>query len=137
MMMCPLCKCDSDSHDHLFFQCSYARQFWNKVNQKIGMGCIETDWKNIVSNMTLLYNGSSIDSIIRRLGLAASVYLIWQERNLRLIKEESRDVEILFEELCEVMRLRLSSLKVKNSEAVLRAQKNWNISMDICDGEAV
>ncbi|PWA77472.1 reverse transcriptase domain, Reverse transcriptase zinc-binding domain protein [Artemisia annua] len=101
------------------------------------MVCIESDWKNIVSNMTLMYNGSSIDSIIRRLGLAASVYLIWQERNLRLFKEESRSVEILFEELCEIIRLRMSSLKVKNSEAVLRAQKSWNISLDICEGGAL
>ena len=69
--------------------------------------------------------------------MAACVYQIWQERNLRLFKEESKNVEILFEELCVVMRLRLSSLKVKNFEAVLRAQKNWNISMDICDGGAV
>ncbi|PWA62607.1 reverse transcriptase zinc-binding domain-containing protein [Artemisia annua] len=81
MMVCFLCTSDCDSNNHLFFQCSFASQFWNKVKQKIGLSSNAIEWKDIVRNMALKYNGSSIDSIVRRLGLAASVYLIWQKRN--------------------------------------------------------
>ncbi|GJY12210.1 RNA-directed DNA polymerase, eukaryota, reverse transcriptase zinc-binding domain protein [Tanacetum coccineum] len=35
MMACPLCNQDIDSHQHLFFQCQYANQFWAKAKSKI------------------------------------------------------------------------------------------------------
>ncbi|GJZ84463.1 RNA-directed DNA polymerase, eukaryota, reverse transcriptase zinc-binding domain protein [Tanacetum coccineum] len=31
MMMCSLCNQDMDSHQHLFFQCKYAEDFWSKI----------------------------------------------------------------------------------------------------------
>ncbi|GKE16406.1 hypothetical protein Tco_1423983 [Tanacetum coccineum] len=39
------------------------------------------DWNMIISPMSRMYCGSSIGSVIRRVGFAACVYLIWQERN--------------------------------------------------------
>ena len=66
-------------------------------------------------------SGNTINSIIRRLCLAASVYLIWRERNCRLFKEEKRSVKELFEVFRDTIRFRLASLKAKPISAVLRA----------------
>nr|GEW51184.1 RNA-directed DNA polymerase, eukaryota, reverse transcriptase zinc-binding domain protein [Tanacetum cinerariifolium] len=56
-------------------------EFWGIVKHKIGANYPELEWNELVDLIADLYSGNSIDSIIRRLGLAASVYLIWKERN--------------------------------------------------------
>ncbi|GKA31750.1 reverse transcriptase zinc-binding domain-containing protein [Tanacetum coccineum] len=129
MMVCSLCLKDKDSHKHLFFQCKYSTQFWNRVKQKISLRCTEVEWSDIVNNMAMEYNGNSINSVIRRLGLAASVYLLWQERNNRLFRGEKRSIDELYEVFVETIRLRLSSLKAKLTKAVTKAQLNWNIKI--------
>nr|GEU91504.1 ribonuclease H-like domain-containing protein [Tanacetum cinerariifolium] len=58
-----------------------------------------------------------------RLSLAASVYLIWQERNRRIFKEEKRSTKELFSIFKDTIKLRLMSLKVKDSCAVRGVQK--------------
>ncbi|GJZ07560.1 RNA-directed DNA polymerase, eukaryota, reverse transcriptase zinc-binding domain protein [Tanacetum coccineum] len=40
MMVCPLCKKDMDSHQHLFFQCEYSAEVWERIKVKAG---IQTD----------------------------------------------------------------------------------------------
>ena len=74
-------------------------------------------------------NGNNIKSIIRRLSIAASVYLIWKERNSRLFRDEKRSVEDQFEIFCDIIKLKLAGLKVKTSMAVIRAQEEWNVKM--------
>ncbi|GJR26469.1 putative nucleotidyltransferase, ribonuclease H [Tanacetum coccineum] len=80
-----------------------------------------------------LWNGNSINSIVRRLCLAASVYFIWQERNSRIFKDEKRKVEVLFKALCDTIKLRLYSLKVRASKAVINIEKIWDIRMNHYD----
>ncbi|GKC68404.1 RNA-directed DNA polymerase, eukaryota, reverse transcriptase zinc-binding domain protein [Tanacetum coccineum] len=95
MMACPLCRKDMDSHHHLFFQCEYAASFWSKVQAKVGMLNANLGWSELVGKFSDMYCGNSIDSIIRRLSLAACVYLVWQERNWRLFREEKRSPDDL------------------------------------------
>ncbi|GKB71597.1 RNA-directed DNA polymerase, eukaryota, reverse transcriptase zinc-binding domain protein [Tanacetum coccineum] len=46
-----------------------------------------------------------------------------------IFKEDMKFVKELTKELFEIMRLRLSSLKAKKSQAVLKAQLRWNIKL--------
>lgn len=48
MMVCALCNEDSDSHQHLFFACNYAKQFWNRVCLKTGLHWDEWDWNDTI-----------------------------------------------------------------------------------------
>ncbi|GJT38739.1 RNA-directed DNA polymerase, eukaryota, reverse transcriptase zinc-binding domain protein [Tanacetum coccineum] len=77
--------------------CDYSSQFWQLVKKKV----------EVVNN--------------------ASIYLIWQERNARLFKEEKRNVDDLFRNLVEIVTLRLSSLKVKRSKEVHKIEDSWNV----------
>ena len=131
MMACPLCYQDMDSHPHLFFKCEYANQFWGNVVRKVGMSCGKMDWEEIVSSFANSFNGNSIASVIKRLALAASVYLIWQERNNRIFREEQRSCDELFKIWQDNMRFRMMSLKVKPSVAVLKVQEEWNVKMNV------
>lgn len=127
LMVCPLCCKEMDSHNHLFFKCQYAEQIWEKVVMKMGVQCEKMDWEDIIKEFAGQFNGNSVGSIIRRLCLAASVYMIWQERNQRIFRDEYRRWEEVYEIILENIRLRLMSLKAKRSVAVLKAQEEWNV----------
>ncbi|GJT75328.1 hypothetical protein Tco_1042053 [Tanacetum coccineum] len=61
--------------------------------------------KMIISHMSSLYCGNSIDSVIRRVGFAACVYLIWQERNYRIFRDEKRSIRELTDLFTEIIRM--------------------------------
>ncbi|GJW67965.1 RNA-directed DNA polymerase, eukaryota, reverse transcriptase zinc-binding domain protein [Tanacetum coccineum] len=119
VMCCALCKNDAESHSHLFFECEYSKTFWSKVVDKVGMACNNYKLNEIVAGLSKKTNGNSIDSIIRRICFAASVYLVWQERNNRIFRDEKRNVEDLFGIFNDTLRMRLMSLKVKRSVAAI------------------
>ncbi|GKA60178.1 hypothetical protein Tco_0759585, partial [Tanacetum coccineum] len=108
--------------------CDYSSQFWQLVKKKVEVVNNGKDRSTIVNGFATMKNGNSIRSVIRRPCLAASIYLIWQERNARLFKDEKRNVDDLFRNLVEIVTLRLSSLKVKRSKEVHKIEDSWNNS---------
>ena len=70
-------------------------------------------------------------SIVRIWCLTTSVYLILQERNSRLVKDEKRTVEDLFNSMCDVIKMRRASLKMKWSQAVCDTEKVWDIKLNV------
>nr|GEW49915.1 hypothetical protein [Tanacetum cinerariifolium] len=107
---------------HLFFQCKFVEELWNKVNNKMELTNDSRYWNDIVDLFSNMYSGNSINSIIRRLSLSACVYLIWQERSCRIVRIERTNGD-LFNSFNEIIRMRLMSLKAKNSQAMMEAQK--------------
>ncbi|PWA58483.1 RNA-directed DNA polymerase, eukaryota, Reverse transcriptase zinc-binding domain protein [Artemisia annua] len=128
LMICPLCYNDMDSHSHLFFKCKYAGQFWGKVLVNIEINCGNMEWNEIVNEFARKFNGNSIGSVIRRLSLAASVYLIWQERNNKLFRGKQRGWEELYKMFHETIRMRLMNLKVK---PICKVQQAWDAKMKV------
>nr|GFA64816.1 RNA-directed DNA polymerase, eukaryota, reverse transcriptase zinc-binding domain protein [Tanacetum cinerariifolium] len=49
------------------------------------------------------------------------------EINWRLFRDEKRSLEVLLKCFEDVIRMRLMSLRVKNSEDMVRVQQNWNL----------
>lgn len=82
-MLCPLCENCSDSHDHLFFTCAYARQVWRNVKREVDLWGFPDSWNLI---MEMLRDGRGPGRRIQRLALSASIYFIWRERNSRLFR---------------------------------------------------
>nr|GEV05005.1 hypothetical protein [Tanacetum cinerariifolium] len=108
---------------HIFFQCKFVEELWNKVKNRMELTNDSRYWNDIVDLFSYMYSGYFINSIIRRLSLSACVYLIWQERNCRIVRNERRTNEDLFNSFNEIIRMRLMSLKAKNSQAMMEAQK--------------
>nr|GEY24324.1 reverse transcriptase zinc-binding domain-containing protein [Tanacetum cinerariifolium] len=50
-----------------------------------------SDWNDIIETMRNDLCNKTIRSIVRRLGVAASLYFIWHERNKRLFADEKRE----------------------------------------------
>nr|GEW97875.1 RNA-directed DNA polymerase, eukaryota, reverse transcriptase zinc-binding domain protein [Tanacetum cinerariifolium] len=51
--VCPLCKKDKDSHEHMFFKCEFAKQIWEHLNDKLGFLRSNNELKNIVSFLSM------------------------------------------------------------------------------------
>ncbi|PWA88620.1 reverse transcriptase domain, Reverse transcriptase zinc-binding domain protein [Artemisia annua] len=97
----------------------------------MGSKCNNLEWNGLINDFANQSNGNSIGSIIRRLCLAISVYLIWQERNCIIFRNEFREWEDLYNIGCEIVKMRLLSLTMKPSKAVFKAQADWEVLFKI------
>ena len=62
-----------------------------------------------------------------RLCFAACVYSLWYERNCRIFRDEKKEPDDVAKSILENVKLKLMSLKVKNSVAVRIVEKEWGI----------
>ncbi|KAJ9542514.1 hypothetical protein OSB04_029020 [Centaurea solstitialis] len=112
-LICSLCECCLDSHDHLFFTCPYSKDVWRKVKREVGLHGFPESWTLI---MDLLNEGRGPVKLIQRLALAATVYFLWIERNTRLFKKTKRVGMQIFKDtrsvIIERMAYRNNSLPV-------------------------
>ncbi|GJW00158.1 RNA-directed DNA polymerase, eukaryota, reverse transcriptase zinc-binding domain protein [Tanacetum coccineum] len=129
MLACPLCLNDMDSHNHLFFNCEFSKRMWQMIKRKSEVKINGSDWGSIIQELAIMQNGNSIGNVVRRLYLATSINLIWQERNNRLFKNAKMNVEELFTNLVDTVTQRLCSLKVKRTKAVEKVETGWNIKL--------
>ncbi|GJY90847.1 RNA-directed DNA polymerase, eukaryota, reverse transcriptase zinc-binding domain protein [Tanacetum coccineum] len=127
---CPLCEECPDSHEHLFFKCPYSMKIWIELKKKINMEEVNNDWENILNRVTDMACNNSIRSVLRRVVLAACVYYIWDERNKRLFGNQKRNHEALMQLIINNIRMKLVSLKVKNSIQVSTVSKEWQVTMN-------
>lgn len=128
-LRCSLCNNGQDSHDYLFFNCNYSRMVWQQMKRVSRIQCLDNSWKGVLDELIALPNVKSIWIIVQKLVFAASVYFLWQERNVRLFQNNKRK----WEDLCSVIqnnvRLKLSSLKVLKTSSVQEAFRVWEVSM--------
>ncbi|XP_035843943.1 uncharacterized protein LOC110931624 [Helianthus annuus] len=82
-MCCLLCYADLETHDHLFFQCSYSEKVWRIVRSKVGMTMVNEKWDDIVEWLIPRAKSRAIRMVASRLIVAAAAYAIWSERNAR------------------------------------------------------
>ncbi|KAJ9536659.1 LOW QUALITY PROTEIN: hypothetical protein OSB04_un000132 [Centaurea solstitialis] len=78
---CSLCGVVMDSHQHLFFECTYSSNVWSQVKDAIGWRDAPQLWDGI---MVALSGPTPPKKFIHKIGLAATVYMVWKERNRRL-----------------------------------------------------
>ncbi|GKF36697.1 reverse transcriptase domain, reverse transcriptase zinc-binding domain protein, partial [Tanacetum coccineum] len=89
---CPLCESQPDSHDQLFFDCSYSNQAWKHVTDLAGLSQKHYNIYDVVSSILLIAKRRTSDIVIIKLVIAASPYFLWQERNERLFKNNKRSM---------------------------------------------
>ncbi|GJZ82299.1 RNA-directed DNA polymerase, eukaryota, reverse transcriptase zinc-binding domain protein [Tanacetum coccineum] len=89
--------------------------------------CDPGEQEDVIHALCKMKNNNSIWSIVRRITLGSTVYFISNVRNTRLFKREKRGIEAVGEILRETIRLKLMSLIVKNSAAVLQVEQTWDI----------
>jgi hypothetical protein len=91
---CIFCHVDDESHSHLFFGCQWTSLLWNRVKH----------WLHITRNMSTLdkavrglcKSGSGAAGRMKRVSLAITVYIIWEERNKRIFDGSCSTIAALF-----------------------------------------
>nr|GEV38134.1 reverse transcriptase domain, reverse transcriptase zinc-binding domain protein [Tanacetum cinerariifolium] len=73
----------------------------------------------VINDLVQMNNNTAIRSILRRIVVAVTVYYVWQERNKRIMANEFRSADVLFEIILEYVKLKIMSLKevIVNSDA--------------------
>ncbi|KAI8551744.1 hypothetical protein RHMOL_Rhmol06G0210100 [Rhododendron molle] len=125
---CLLCSTNLESHSHLFFQCSFSSTLWYGAWNKVSVSGISNNLDDIVAWFNLNVQGKSSRSLLMRSILAAAVYLIWRERNLRFSQGKTLHVELLALQLVNSIRDFLSSRRgVRPSARNKALAGSWNL----------
>ncbi|KAJ9536672.1 hypothetical protein OSB04_un000145 [Centaurea solstitialis] len=103
-MRCSLCGTCMDSCSHLFFECNFSKQVWLIVKKKIHWHGAPNTWENIMLGLS----DSTLppSALLQKLGLEATVYFIWKERNKRLFTNERTPALQVAKEIIEVAQMR-------------------------------
>nr|GEY66007.1 hypothetical protein [Tanacetum cinerariifolium] len=99
--VCPLCKTQLDSHSHLFFECNFSTKVWLAIRHLAGMDTIGPNLSDIIMHLTPIAHRRTKDSIFGKLILAAPAYFIWVERNNRLFRSLSKNVD----DVCDMIKV--------------------------------
>ncbi|GJY45931.1 hypothetical protein Tco_0434994 [Tanacetum coccineum] len=70
-----------DSHNHLFFECPFASEVWDRMKGLAGLDSSSPNIYAIIIGLIPIASRRSIQCLIAKLVVAASAYYIWQERN--------------------------------------------------------
>ncbi|GJR18473.1 putative reverse transcriptase domain-containing protein [Tanacetum coccineum] len=113
LLKCPLCDLVPDSHDHLFFECSFSSQVWSKVRVLCGMDDISPRLMDVVAFIIPISKGKTVVIILSRIMVAATSYYIWLERNGRLFKKNTSSLDQIVDVIMSTVRLKLVTFKFK------------------------
>ena len=92
----------------------------------IGMNC-SSNWHEIIDEFSKMKANRNIWSIMRRLVLGATVYYVWQERNLRIFMNCERTVDVLVQTIMENIKWRIMSFIVKETVNVKEVEAKWKV----------
>ncbi|GJY42939.1 homeodomain-like protein [Tanacetum coccineum] len=117
-LRCSLCGLLTDTHEHLFFECSYSSKVWCLVHRLAGMDHIQPVLEDVVNWFQPMAAKRTVINVVGKLLFAASVYFIWIERNQRLFKNIRRIPEELRDAIVITVRLKLVTFRFKNKARV-------------------
>ncbi|GKC11351.1 hypothetical protein Tco_1008133 [Tanacetum coccineum] len=109
-LRCSLCGSQQDSHEHLFFECSYSSKVWNYIRNLAGMEQVPPVLDDIVLWFIPMANKRSFKNVVGKMLFAAASYYLWLERNNRLFKNIRRSPEEIRDLIMTTVRLKLVRL---------------------------
>ncbi|GJR93536.1 hypothetical protein Tco_0265710 [Tanacetum coccineum] len=129
--VCPLCEMQPDSHEHLFFDCSFSQQVWSRVKQFAGLMGSSPSLASIVSILMPIAKRKTVKSCIGKLTFAAAAYFIWQERNSRLFKSLKRSIQEVVDCIMFAVRLKLLSCRFRKSKDAIMFARLWELPLSM------
>ncbi|GJV18773.1 RNA-directed DNA polymerase, eukaryota, reverse transcriptase zinc-binding domain protein [Tanacetum coccineum] len=78
VMNCALCSQGQDSHQHLFFQCPYSKQVWNKAKLKADMNIGSCNWKENMEYIKDLPSTKNIWTVVKKLKVKRTEEDLWK-----------------------------------------------------------
>jgi hypothetical protein len=102
---CSLCGLHDETHDHLFFECSYSAMVWNTLSEKSLINWPSMSWHGLLLwAATSLRDNKVFSHLLARQILSSTVYFVWYERNNRIFNQASKTPQVLSGEIIETIR---------------------------------
>ncbi|XP_035845267.1 uncharacterized protein LOC110933789 [Helianthus annuus] len=120
-------KRQMDSHDHLFFECSYSSNVLDALKERSCMKKVPNKWEDIMRWLQPKASSRSLNSVIAKLTIKATAYYVWQERNYRFFNNQLRPPEVLTGIIIDTVRLKLLSFKYKDKPHVRKTLDDWKL----------
>ncbi|XP_019252716.1 PREDICTED: secretory carrier-associated membrane protein 2-like [Nicotiana attenuata] len=86
---CVLCKRASETIQHLFFECPYANALWSKLLVWQGIKRPVYGWDEELRWAEKWTKRKNAAAELYKMALTATVYYVWQERNIRIFQAKS------------------------------------------------
>ncbi|XP_074266130.1 uncharacterized protein LOC141588596 [Silene latifolia] len=116
---CILCKHTEESHSHLFFQCDFSAGLWYKILHWLKIrGRTDNFWTELEwcrSRKTRKHWKMGL----LRCCLATTVYMIWQERNMRIFRDRDTDVGVILRQLQYAISAKIFSKYEQYSDEIV------------------
>lgn len=97
---CVLCQLQEKNREHVFMKCEYTKKIWNKLFQWLQMQCPRArDGEQHNQWIITCSKGKSQQAQVFKIVFAEVVYQIWNERNLRVFEQRSRQWKIIAKEI--------------------------------------
>ncbi|KAL3598363.1 hypothetical protein D5086_006281 [Populus alba] len=126
---CSLCLCNNEDHNHLFFECSFAKALWWNVCDRCDIPRMTKSLDEWIRLATVSWHGKSFVNFSRKLGFAATVYCIWQERNARIFADVSKASNLVFDQIECIIRDKLVLIRnVQQTDENIRIQRLWRVN---------
>ncbi|XP_021985804.1 uncharacterized protein LOC110881999 [Helianthus annuus] len=125
LMCCSLCSLGPDSHEHIFFECTYGSQVWNGVKDIAGLSSIANSWDMIFSHLVQVANSKI--AMISKLVVSVAGYFVWQERNFRLFTSKKRSADRLVDIILATVWMKLHTMRFKRTSQVERILQDWSL----------
>ncbi|XP_058195059.1 uncharacterized protein LOC131311586 [Rhododendron vialii] len=102
---CVLCRNGAlESHNHLFFDCTFSRAVWKEILQRIHIHRGPLMWEDEKKWFLLHSKGKTIRESILKLSLDATVYGVWCERNMMIFQQKMMEADLLGSKICNNIR---------------------------------
>ncbi|XP_020266570.1 uncharacterized protein LOC109842066 [Asparagus officinalis] len=94
---CVLCQSQQlETCKHLFFECQFSADIWNKVMNWMSFSRRSCNWNHLINWYSFNLKGGGCKQQLKRMALLMTIYMIWQERNMRIFQRKFREPEMLF-----------------------------------------
>ena len=93
--VCPLCRSEEETINHLFFQCRVGNQVWTHIKSWLGITRAMQTIKASVKWMIKEARGTGLQAKVKRISLACTVYHLWEARNQKIFEGKSNQPEAI------------------------------------------
>lgn len=109
---CSLCNSQIETHDHLFFDCTYSRLVWEQVNRLTDLTWPNLPWQDLLTWASQKWTSKfQFSHLLAKLALSTTCYFLWQERNKRFFQQAHRPHNATATDIIQQIRRQVNNLK--------------------------
>ncbi|KAL0293941.1 UNVERIFIED_CONTAM: hypothetical protein Sradi_6911700 [Sesamum radiatum] len=120
-----------ETHDHLFFKCSYSKRCLSILRRKIRFQWPFLEWQTGLIWASKRWRGTHLINAAFRATLAALVYHLWAERNNRKFAATSASAEYITSRVLDDIRMRILAADCPPSLQSTNLYRIWHLARPI------